>query len=173
MGSFKDELNVLLFCDQLVLSSSNSVLVGTLYPIGQGLLTPLTPCHKLSFCMLRQLPVLDTIKFACAGWSVVLNVVVVAEFLHWWPSAPLPHWYKSPKAAESVLLVAAFDAPKFLSIQVLPVIGFVTSTTLVALPLQKTVPGLYKLLVGQGTSDDTPLHTYSAHLQVHNWSLQK
>jgi hypothetical protein len=123
--------------------------------------------------VLFQLPVLDTIKLVCAGWSVVLNIVMDPEFLHWCPSVPRPHWYKSPKANVSVWLVAAWLAPKFLSIHVLPVIGFITSTTLVGYPLQNTAPGLYKLLVGQGTSDDTPLHTYSDHLQVHNWSLQK
>jgi hypothetical protein len=39
---------------QLALSAFNSAVVGTRYPLGQGLFMPFTPCHKLSFCGLRQ-----------------------------------------------------------------------------------------------------------------------
>ena len=41
-----------------------------------------------------------------------------------------------------MLLVATWVAPKFLSIQILPVVGFVTSSTVVA-PAQCTVPAGY------------------------------
>jgi hypothetical protein len=69
---------------QLKRSAFNSVSVGNRYPLGQGLFTPLTPCHKLVFCGLRQsLGEVDVkIKLPCAGWSVELKVEVVAEFLH-------------------------------------------------------------------------------------------
>ena len=40
---------------QLASSAANSVLKGILYPLGQGLLIPFKPCHKLLFCVLRQL----------------------------------------------------------------------------------------------------------------------
>jgi hypothetical protein len=39
-----------------------------------------------------------------------------------------------------VLLVAALDAPRFLSIQILPVVGLVTSTIAVGPEAQKTEP---------------------------------
>ena len=42
-----------------------------------------------------------------------------------------------------MLLVAAWLAPRFLSIQVLPVVGLVTSTTAVGVPEQCTVPAAY------------------------------
>jgi len=35
--------------DQLILSASNSASVGSRQPLGQGLLVPLVPCHKLLF----------------------------------------------------------------------------------------------------------------------------
>ena len=46
-----------------------------------------------------------------------------------------------------MLLVATWVAPKFLSIQILPVVGFVTSITAVAPAVQCTVPAGYVLLV--------------------------
>ena len=54
-------------------------------------------------------------------------MLVVPDVLIWCPSAALPHWYKSPYAASSVLLVATWEAPKFLSIHILPVVGLVTT----------------------------------------------
>ena len=73
---------------------------------------------------------------------MLLKVAVVGEVRHWCPSARRPHWYKSPYEATSVLLVATCVAPKFRSIQIFPVVGFVTSTTMVA-PAQFTVPAGY------------------------------
>ena len=79
-------------------------------------------------------------KLPWAGWSTELKVAVVGDVRHWWPSARLPHWYKSPYEAASVLEVATWLAPRFRSIQVFPVVGLVTSFTMVAFPLQFTVP---------------------------------
>ena len=70
---------------------------------------------------------------------MLLKVAVVGEVRHWCPSARLPHCYKSPYEATSVLLVATCDAPKLRSIQIFPVVELVTSTTAVA-PVQSTVP---------------------------------
>ena len=44
----------LLLFPQLSRSASHSTSVGILYPVGQGLFTPDTPCHKLSSLELRQ-----------------------------------------------------------------------------------------------------------------------
>ena len=78
-------------------------------------------------------------KFPWAGWSTELKVAVVGEVRHWWPSARLPHWYKSPYEAASVLEVATWLAPRFRSIQVFPVVGLVTSTMAVAPGAQNTL----------------------------------
>jgi hypothetical protein len=86
------------------------------------------------FCGLRQSfgEVVVFMKLPCPGWSLLLNVKVVAEVLHWCPSLNLPHWYKSPYEFASVLLVATCVAPKLRSIHTFDVVGFVTSTTVVA-----------------------------------------
>ena len=64
-------------------SSFSSVSVGTLKPLGHGLLVPLTPCHKLSFCGSRQSigREEDLIKLLCPGVSESANVVVVPDVL--------------------------------------------------------------------------------------------
>ena len=84
--------------DQLRRSASNSGSVGNLYPEGQGLLVPLTPCHKLSFCGLRQSygDVPFVIKLPCPGVSEPLRVAVSPLALSSCPSVNLPHWYKQP-----------------------------------------------------------------------------
>ena len=87
-----------VFTLQLKRSASNSGSVGILYPLGQGLFIPFTPCHKFVFCGLRQSygALGASIKFPFADWSLLLKVAVVADVRHWCPSALLPHWYKSP-----------------------------------------------------------------------------
>jgi hypothetical protein len=40
--------SALLLGAQVILSASSSASVGTRYPLGHGLLIPLTPCHRLS-----------------------------------------------------------------------------------------------------------------------------
>jgi len=65
---------------QLAPSAFHSVSVGILNPVGQGLFTPFTPCHKLSFLGLRQSPE-EVIKLPFPGWFVLLHVAVVAEVL--------------------------------------------------------------------------------------------
>ena len=58
-----------VFTLQLKRSAFISVSVGILYPLGHGLFTPFTPCHKFAFCGLRQsYGALGTkIKFPFAG----------------------------------------------------------------------------------------------------------
>lgn len=89
---------VLVLLTQLKRSDTNSGSVGILYPLGQGLFTPFTPCHRLSFCGLLQSngALGARIKIPFAGWSILLKVDVVADVRHWCPSLPRPHWYKSP-----------------------------------------------------------------------------
>ena len=50
-GIFKIELNAVEVFVMLnaVSSAFHSDSVGNRYPLGQGLLVPLTPCHKLAF----------------------------------------------------------------------------------------------------------------------------
>jgi len=73
-----------VFALQLKRSASNSGSVGILYPLGHGLFTPLTPCHKFTFCGLRQSygALGAKIKLPFAGWSILLKVAVVAEVRH-------------------------------------------------------------------------------------------
>jgi hypothetical protein len=75
---------MLVFELQLKRSASNSASVGKRYPVGHGLFTPFTPCHKLLFCGLRQslFPVLMVMNLLFAGWSIELNVATVVDVLH-------------------------------------------------------------------------------------------
>jgi hypothetical protein len=83
---------------QLDRSAIISVKVGKRYPLGQGLFTPFTPCQRFVFAGVRQSfgELEGSMKSPFTGWSPLLNVEVVAEFLHWCPSLLRPHWYKSP-----------------------------------------------------------------------------
>ena len=71
---------------QVADSAIHSASVGTRYPLGQGLFVPLTPCHKLSFCELRQfnVPLQDgiLIKLELPGVSVDDNEEVVEDVLN-------------------------------------------------------------------------------------------
>ena len=71
-----------LLLPQLCRSASHYAAVGIRYPTGQGLFTPLTPCHRLLFCGLRQSfgELGARIKLPCDGVSVVLKVDIVDEF---------------------------------------------------------------------------------------------
>ena len=73
-----------VFTLQLKRSASNSGSVGILYPLGQGLFAPFTPCHKFAFCGERQSfgEFGAVMKFAFPGVSEELNVEVVADVLH-------------------------------------------------------------------------------------------
>ena len=70
---------------QLETSAFISVSVGNRYPLGHGLFTPFTPCQRFVFCGLRQScgELERSMKSPCPGWSLLLNVAVVAEVLHW------------------------------------------------------------------------------------------
>jgi hypothetical protein len=56
MGNFNGDAKApaLLLLLQLDASAINSARVGKRYPLGHGLFTPFTPCHRLLFCGLRQ-----------------------------------------------------------------------------------------------------------------------
>ena len=73
-----------VFTLQLRRSASNSVAVGKRYPLGHGLFTPFTPCHKLLFWGLRQSKgeFGAMIKFPLAVWSTELRVAVVTDVRH-------------------------------------------------------------------------------------------
>jgi hypothetical protein len=70
---------------QLKRSASSSASVGNRYPLGHGLFTPFTPCQRFVFCGLRQSfgALGASMNSPCPGWSLLLNVAVVAEVLHW------------------------------------------------------------------------------------------
>ena len=72
-----------LLVAQVWRSLSHSVSVGSLKPVGQGLLVPLVPCHKLSFCEARQSwgSEMVVIKLACPGLSESAGVGVVKDVL--------------------------------------------------------------------------------------------
>ena len=93
-GNFSAELKApaALLLLQAMRSAVHSGSVGKRYPLGQGLFTPLTPCHKLVFGVLRQSPgggvAAFIIKLAFAGVSVpestdvvVLTAALVVAFV--------------------------------------------------------------------------------------------
>ena len=114
------------------ISSSNSLDVGNLKPTGQGLLNPLAPCHNWSFWILIQSFELfvERMNSELPGEFLVDNFFVVLDLLSWCPSEKRPHWYKYPNELDYKLDLATSDAPKFRSIQILPVLDL-TSTTIV------------------------------------------
>ena len=85
MGNLRGDAKAptLVLALQLNRSAFHSASVGILYPVGQGLFTPLTPCHRLSFVVERQSYGVfgPKINLPSTGWSVLLNVAVVAEVL--------------------------------------------------------------------------------------------
>src|SRR5450759_3174668 len=90
---------------QVAFSAFNSASVGSLKPLGHGLLTPFTPCHKLPFCPLRQsLGELSAkINLLSKGTSPELRVEVSlvcsapsepvddVQFINWCSSLKRPH----------------------------------------------------------------------------------
>jgi phosphoribosylanthranilate isomerase len=85
--------SALLLDGQVDLSAFNSVSVGIRYPPGQGLFTPLTPCHKLSSGVLNQSTgeLIFTINRLFPGVGLLERVFVVPLTRHWCPSANRPH----------------------------------------------------------------------------------
>lgn len=73
-----------LLVAQVRRSLSHSVSVGSLKPVGQGLLVPLVPCHKFTFCGLRQSQgeLEFVINLSCPGTSVSDKSPVVKDVLN-------------------------------------------------------------------------------------------
>ena len=86
MGNLSGEAKApeALLTDQLNLSAFSSVSVGTRYPVGHGLFTPFTPCHKFAFCgdLQSKGEFGAVMKFAFPGVSEELNVAVVTDVRH-------------------------------------------------------------------------------------------